>query len=195
MARPRGSIDRAATRERILAAAESAFAKSGFHTTSLNEVAAAAGMRAPSLLYHFASKEELFDEVIRRLYRQIDGELTPVLASGGTPREILTALLERLLAFEERRRDLLGVLNAEVLSPGRHGIAAVRDAMVPLVERVEEAIRGASGAHVHPDAPVRQALLHIVAVHAVRTNLRELGHEFWGSPDHEEPSRCRPAAS
>ncbi len=185
MGRPRGSLDRAATRERILAAAEHAFANGGYHATSLQQVAEAAGMRAPSLLYHFGSKEVLFDEVMRRAYRRIEEPLLRVLAPEESPRTLLTNVLDVITAFEADHHDLLGVLNAEVLGPGRHGIAAVRDTMLPLVERIEAAVRSARCSRIPAKAPLRQALLHIVVFHAARVNLKEIGPELLGSVEQE----------
>jgi len=185
MARPRGSVNRRATRERILAVAERAFAKGGFHGTLLHEVAAESGMRAPSLLYHFESKEDLFDEVVRRAYRRIEPPLLSALASADSPRELLASVLEAISSFEAEHRDLLGVLNAEVLGSGRHGLGAVRDTMLPLVERIESAVRDASGARMPADVPLRQALLHVIVMHAVRANLGEIAPEILGSVDEE----------
>ncbi|MCB1660881.1 MAG: TetR family transcriptional regulator, partial [Pseudomonadales bacterium] len=48
------------TRERILAAAMSVFSQKGWQKTSLDEVAAAAGMTKGAIYWHFRNKNDLF---------------------------------------------------------------------------------------------------------------------------------------
>src|SRR5262249_25045130 len=75
-------LRRAARREQILAAATRAFARSGFAATSLDDVAAAAGVSRGILYRHFASKADLYRAVLDRACARLvaavgEGEYTP----------------------------------------------------------------------------------------------------------------------
>ena len=64
-----------ARREQLLDVALGVFAQSGYHGTSMNDVADAAGVTKPVLYQHFESKRELFqallDEVGNRMLAAI----------------------------------------------------------------------------------------------------------------------------
>jgi len=57
---------RSATKSRILDAAEALFMEHGFEATSLRQITAAANVNLAAVHYHFGSKEELFEAVLRR---------------------------------------------------------------------------------------------------------------------------------
>src|SRR5215831_7399356 len=60
-----------ARREQLLAVGLEVFARQGFHGTSMNEVAEAAGVTKPVLYQHFASKRELYLALLEDVGRQL----------------------------------------------------------------------------------------------------------------------------
>jgi AcrR family transcriptional regulator len=78
-------------REQILDVAVQVFARRGFHATSMNEVAEAAGVTKPVLYQHFDSKQDLYlaliDDVGRRMITAIQ-KATAGASSGKTQTEL-----------------------------------------------------------------------------------------------------------
>ena len=91
----------ARTRQELVDAAERLFTTSGFHATSVDAVADAAGYTKGAVYSNFDSKEDLFFAVYeRRVDRRVE-ETQATLASGATAYEGM----ERLIADLELRRD------------------------------------------------------------------------------------------
>jgi TetR/AcrR family transcriptional regulator len=65
------------TRERIMEVAEDAFAFYGFSGASLQDIADRVGIKKASLFYYFKGKEELYAEVIQRVFKAIEELLFP----------------------------------------------------------------------------------------------------------------------
>ena len=64
-------------RKQLLGAARVAFARTGFHETSMNDVAAAAGVTKPVVYQRFESKRALYREVLEDIeeHRRPDGRM------------------------------------------------------------------------------------------------------------------------
>jgi TetR/AcrR family transcriptional regulator len=66
-------------RRQLVVEAMKAFGSRGFERTSLDTVAEAAGVRKQTLLYYFASKEDLFEACVDELASQLSRTLEEVL--------------------------------------------------------------------------------------------------------------------
>jgi AcrR family transcriptional regulator len=67
------------TREKILIVANKLFSRFGFHKTSMDEIAKIARKAKGSLYYHFASKEELFKEVVAKEIDNLKSNLSIIV--------------------------------------------------------------------------------------------------------------------
>jgi AcrR family transcriptional regulator len=96
-------------REQLLDVGRTLFAERGFEATSIEEVAARAGVSKPVVYEHFGGKEGLYavvvDREMRRLLDQITGALT-----AGHPRELLEQAALALLTYIETQTDGFRIL-------------------------------------------------------------------------------------
>ncbi len=60
-------MERGSTKQRILLEALKLFAKEGYEAVSVEQIAKAVGIKAPSLYKHYKSKRDIFDSILRRM--------------------------------------------------------------------------------------------------------------------------------
>jgi len=108
------SIAQEEKRRLILDAAVRVFARQGYHTCRVGDIAEEAGV-AHGLLYHyFSSKEEVLETVFRETWTDVLDALKAVAASDEPPREQLRHVAAILLRAWRRDPDLVRVLVREV---------------------------------------------------------------------------------
>ncbi|MGW6279520.1 TetR/AcrR family transcriptional regulator [Kribbella sp. NPDC055071] len=86
-----------AKRSAILAAATAMFLEHGYERTSVDAIAASAGVGKQTVYGHFGDKEKLFLAVIEETQRTLAAELDRPLQDTGDPLADLTAAVEWLL--------------------------------------------------------------------------------------------------
>ena len=105
------SVDK---RRLILDAAVRVFAKRGYHTSRVGDIAEEAGV-AHGLLYHyFSSKDEVLETIFRETWTDLLGAVADVEASVDSSREQLRQVAAILLRSWRRDPDLVRVLVREV---------------------------------------------------------------------------------
>jgi len=156
-------------RGRILEAATHLFARKGLDGTSLQEVAEAVGVRRPSLLWHFGSKDELHAAVLDALLARWNDAL-PRLMHAASREDRFDALLDETISFFAADPDRARLLLREALDrPDAMRLLLARY-VEPWMSLVTDAIRrgqtaGALRAEVDPESYVLM-VIHLVVGNA-----------------------------
>lgn len=91
-----------AKREEILTAALDVIARNGYRRTSVRELADAVGLSQAGLLHYFSSKEELFQEILRK---RDEADVTAFIGDGDRDRPI-----EGFLALVRHNAEVPGLV-------------------------------------------------------------------------------------
>ncbi len=134
---------KANTRERLLAAARSVFASSGFHGASVDEIASRAGFSTGALYSNFDGKEDLFLVLMEREIDEHSREIAEAVGKRESVAERATGGARRWMAMIDREPELLllfmefwayGVRDARVRPKVAARFAQVREMLTKLVE-------------------------------------------------------------
>jgi AcrR family transcriptional regulator len=129
-------MPRAQRREQILAAATRAFARGGFANTGLDAIAAEAGVTPVILYRHFASKADLYREVLESANARLveatgtddfDDASIPALVRAAAADPDAFRLLFRYAAREPEFRDMIDSLTERGTEVTRRHLAGIAD--------------------------------------------------------------------
>src|SRR3954467_10718305 len=98
---------RGGSREAVVEAAERLFLARGFGAVSMDELAEAAGVARRTLYNQFASKEEIFREMLLRLSSQLENAFPPGIETKGDVAEVL-GLVARVILDLHKQPEYLG---------------------------------------------------------------------------------------
>ena len=78
-------------REMILTSAQGIFARFGFKKTTMDEIAHAAHKAKSSIYHYFESKEEIFEEIVKKECRLLQEEITKAIKLEDAPQNKIRA--------------------------------------------------------------------------------------------------------
>ncbi len=119
--RPRGrrsAAEAARTRARLLHHAERLFARKGYSSTSLREVAKAAGVQIFTIHHHFGSKLRLYEEIRRRWDREVEELVSRVLPGSTDFLTVVERVVDELFDFFLANQARLALNARAVLGEG-----------------------------------------------------------------------------
>jgi TetR/AcrR family transcriptional regulator, cholesterol catabolism regulator len=123
----------ASRRDEILAIAARIFARQGIASTTVRDIGEEAGILSGSLYHHFASKDDIVEEILRAALDP-DIELDVALANSTVePLEAVRQLLVRSLRFNHDHPDVAAIIvnsRHELLAASRFDFITARGATI-----------------------------------------------------------------
>ena len=99
-----------ARRQQLVEHAIAAVAEVGYANATLAEIAARAGVSKGVVLYHFAGRDELVDELVAEVFARIAAYVEPRLAAATSARDFVRAYLLAWTGFyADHRREMFAI--------------------------------------------------------------------------------------
>ncbi len=168
------------TRDRLLAAAAQDFAAHGFVGAKLADIAAAAGVRRPSLIHHFGSKQALYSSVVERVFGELGAALAGAMEGLGDFEQRLLDMTRQFSDFLRERPEIARLLLREVLDGRGPGQAILLEQAVPMLRMVEDFVDREGGARIPAGFPLRASLMQAVANVVLWSAAGALRGPLWG---------------
>lgn len=173
-------------RTHILKVATRRFARQGFDSTSLQEIADEVGVKKPSLLHHFPSKNDLLRSVLDNLFEHWT-EVLPRLLEAVTSRRarFFEAITAELISFFSEDPDRARLVVRELLDRPQQMQSRLAQTLTPWITLIADYIRKsqASG-NVAEGVDPEAYILHVVTLTVSATAaLPVLGQALGGTKE------------
>jgi AcrR family transcriptional regulator len=164
-------------RTQLLSVAVEVFAERGFHATSMDEVAEAAGVTKPVLYQHFPSKRALYTELLDEVDTQLVNRLVEATAGAASGRERVQEGFAAYFRFVATNRAAFRLLfGASVRNDAEFAVVAER-----AIERIADLI--ADLIEIEAPAEHRSVLAHAIVGMAEATSRRLANDDAEDDPD------------
>ena len=161
------------TRDRILDAANRLFYAEGIRAVSLDTIAEKAGVTKKTLYYHFASKEELLEACLDRLYAELAGQRDRFVSAALEARslaDLIPRLISEMFYFGRQHHRLLRLRMMTLLSAGKLSTSRLELFHEPMLEMTAQALAASSALDIDAARLTMQSFVFLVARYAVMSD-------------------------
>jgi len=161
-------------RSSILSEALRLFAENGFEGTSVQTIADAVGIKKPSLLYHFSSKDDLREAVIAKLLNHWTRELPRLLAKVTSQYEGFAATIKSLAQYFTKDTNRARLAVREMLDRPAEIRDLIQQHLHHWIQLLANHIRlgqqsGVFKSEVNPEAYIMQIIIMVIGTVAFST--------------------------
>jgi TetR/AcrR family transcriptional regulator len=120
------------TRDRVLQAAQALFAERGYRGTSLRDIAKRIGVKAPSLLHHFPSKQQLYLAVLDQMFESLDDAANAIVWRHEGRQERMRQAVGHTVDFIASHPDFVRIMWKEMADESGTGRQVLKRRLPPL---------------------------------------------------------------
>ena len=125
------------TRARLLDAAQTVFAERGYHAAVMDDIVEAAGRSKGAAYFHFPSKHDIFEAVLRRMVDRLERKVEESISTESEALSRLDAALATVLDSFTRHRRMarLALIDLPAVgAPFQEALVGIRRRLAGLIE-------------------------------------------------------------
>ncbi len=120
------------TRDRVLQVAQALFAERGYRGTSLRDIAKRIGIKAPSLLHHFPSKQQLYLAVLDKMFESLEDAANAIAWGRESRQERMRQAVADTIDFIASHPDFVRIMWKEMADESGVGRQVLKRRLPPL---------------------------------------------------------------
>ncbi len=153
------------TRDRVLQVAQALFAERGYRGASLRDISSRIGIKAPSLLHHFGSKDELYLAVLDRIFTRLEAAAGSIVEGRESRQVRIRKGVEGAIDFIASRPHFGRIVWNEFIDEKGVGRQMLKRRVPPLFSALLEFVRrGQDEGEFRPEVDPFHFLMSLISV-------------------------------